>query len=213
MFLLPLASDTVLDRWQGQRLQGWGILTGYTIVWCGEPGDTITRSSLEPKHVFILKRGDSFKYAYHDSEGFKELPDKWYGKCFGGVTEVPDTNLVTLLVRGVYVELPFLPQRMYDRKISAKRRKKTHTVLFDKVYPMWRHVRGDKIHFKVAREFKTIFERADANEVTLADPFEGYNSMEEIFNSKTGKLAFLTVAGFVYYHCRDHLGYPVTQSY
>ena len=213
MFLLPTASDEILNTWPGQRLQGWGALSGYTIVWCGEPDDNINRTTLEPKHVFILRHGDNFKYAYHDKDGFKELPDKWYGKCFGGVSEVPETNLVTVLVRGVYVELPFLPQRMYDRKISTKRRKKTHTILFDRVYPMWRHVKGDSVHFKIAREFKDIFDRADANEVSLADPFQGYSSLDDVLQSKTGKLAFLTVAGFVYYHCRDHLGYPATQSY
>ena len=36
-----------------------------------------------------------------------------------------------------------------------------------------------------------------------------YMTMEEIKKSKTGKMAFRTVAGFVYYHCRDNLGYPI----
>ena len=31
---------------------------------------------------------------------------------------------------------------------------------------------GDSVHFKIAREFKDIFDRADANEVSLADPFQ-----------------------------------------
>ena len=66
------------------------------------------------------------------------------------------------------------------------------------------------MHFQVAKEFKNIFDRADAGEIILQDPFEGYASMEEVQRSKTGKTALRTVAGFVYYHCRDHLGYPVT---
>lgn len=185
-------------------------LTGFSVAWCGEPFDgTVTKGNIKPENVFILRQGNYFKYAVHDSTGFKEIPEKWYSKCFLKVSEIPSENIVTVCVHGSFVDLPFLPHSLFNRRLSAKRRKKVHKVDYTAVYPTWEHQRGASIHFKVAKSFKEIFDKADANEITLQDPFEGYENMEEIKATKTGRLAFKTVAGFVYYHCRDNLGYPL----
>lgn len=211
MFPLPEAPREVVDTWQGVKLKGLSALTDYTIMWCGVPSETtLHRNNIRAKHVFVLKRGDQFKYAYHDAAGFAELPEKWYTKCFTKIGAIPNDNLITMCVAGHYVDLPYLPTSLFNRKMSTKKRKKTHRVCTSNVYPTWKHQNGDTVHFQVAKEFKSIFDRADAGEIILQDPFEGYTSMEEVQRSKTGKTALRTVAGFVYYHCRDNLGYPVT---
>lgn len=209
MFPLPEACHATLKKWQGTVIEGYG-LTGYSVAWCGEPfNGTITKGNITPKCVFILRHSDYFKYAVHDVSGFREIPEKWYSKCFLKVSEIPSENIVTVCVNGSYVDLPFLPHSLFNRKMSAKRRKKIHKVDHTVVYPTWEHQKGKTIHFKVAKSFKDIFNKADANEITLQDPFEGYESMEEIKATKTGRHAFKIVAGFVYYHCRDNLGYPL----
>lgn len=209
MFSLPEASAATLKKWQGMVIEGHK-LSGFSVAWCGEPyKGTITKSSLKPENVFILRQGDFFKYAIHDSNGFKEIPEKWYSKCFLKVSDLPSENIVTVCVNGSYVDLPFLPHSLFNRKTSAKRRKKAHNVDHSVVYPTWRHQKGKNIHFKVARAFKDVFDKADANELSLQDPFEGYESLEDLQATKTGRAAFKTVAGFVYYHCRDNLGYPL----
>jgi hypothetical protein len=209
MFTLPEASHATLKKWQGMVIEGHD-LTGFSVAWCGEPfNGTLTKGNIKPKNVFILRQADYFKYAAHDSSGFKEIPEKWYSKCFLKVSEIPSENIVTVCVNGSYVDLPFLPHTLFNRKTSAKRRKKVHRVDNTAVYPIWEHREGKTIHFKVAKSFKEIFDKADSNEITLQDPFEGYESMDEIKATKTGRLAFKTVAGFIYYHCRDNLGYPL----
>ena len=210
MFPLPQAPADIIHKWQGTRLKGVDQLTGYVIVWCGVPfRGKLTRDSVKPEHVFVLKQGDQFKYALHDDNGFFELYEKWYSKCFGRVENIPTNNTITMCIGGSYIDLPFLPPPLFNRRVSTKRRKKSHRIDYKNVYPTWKHVQGEGVHFEVAKQFRDIFNRADAGEITLRDPFEGYASMDEIKRSKTGKLAFQTVAGFVYYHCRDNLGYPI----
>ena len=77
------------------------------------------------------------------------------------------------------------------------------------VYHTWRNQKGKSIHFKVAKAFKDVFDKADSNEITLQDPLEGYERVNDIQATKTGRQAFKIVAGFVYYDCRDNLGYPL----
>jgi len=210
MFPLPEAPEEVVEKWQGVHLKGLEQLTGFYVVWCGVPANgRLTRHSVKPEHVFVLKRGETFKYAVHDNRGFQELQEKWYTKCFGRIDTIPNKNVVTISVKGIYLDLPFLPQSLYNRKVSTKKRKKTHRIAHGNTYPTWKHATGKSIHVTIAGQFKDLFDRADANEITLQDPFEGYASIDEIKKSKTGKMAFRTVAGFVYYHCRDNLGYPV----
>ena len=170
--------------------------------------EKISKSSMTPRNTFILKHGGTFKYAYYDGF-FKEIPERWYGKAFLRVNDVPSENLVTIQLGGKFIEVPFLPEVLYLRKSSTKRRKKTHKIT-TKVYPTWKNTTEKTIHFKVAEHFKEIFDKADSHEVSLQDPFAGYASLEELQASQTGRQAFKTVAGFVYYHCRDNLGYPLT---
>jgi len=209
MFSLPEASAKTVKKWQGLVIEGYNM-SGFSVAWCGEPYEgTITKSNLKPANVFILRQANFFKYAIHDAKGFKEIPEKWYSKCFLKVSDLPSENIVTVCVNGSFVDLPYLPHSLFNRKAGAKRRKKTHNVDHTVVYPTWRHRKGTTIHFKVARAFKDLFDRADANEISLQDPFEGYESLEDLQTTKTGRSALRTVAGFVYYHCRDNLGYPL----
>jgi len=210
MFPLPNPKKKSISKWQGTHIIKKGSLEGYVVVYPAESStEKVTKALMKPKHTFILKHGDTYKYAYNDGF-FKEIPEKWYGKSFLRIEDVPNENLVTIQLNGKFIEVPFLPTVLYLRKTSTKRRKKTHKII-NNVYPTWRNASGKTIHFKVAEHFKDIFEKADAQELTLQDPFAGYSSLEEINASQTGRLAFKTVAGFVYYHCRNNLGYPVTR--
>ena len=210
MFPLPNPKKKSISKWQGTHVTKKGPLEGFVVVYPAEEFvDKMTKTLMKPKHTFILKHGGTFKYAYNDGF-FKEIPDKWYGKSFHRIDDVPNENLVTIQLNGKFIEVPFLPDVLYLRKTSTKRRKKTHKIIHN-VYPTWRNYSGKNIHFKVAEHFKEIFEKADAQELTLQDPFTGYTSIEDIQSSQTGRSAFKTVAGFVYYHCRDNLGYPITR--
>ena len=210
MFALPNPKRKSITRWQGTHITRKGALEGFIVVYPAEVyGEKMTKTFMKPKHTFILKHGDVFKYAYNDGF-FKEIPDKWYGKAFLRVDDVPSENLVTIQLNSKFIEVPFLPEVLYLRKSSTKRRKKTHKII-NNVYPTWRNTSGKSIHFKVAEHFKEIFNKADAQELTLQDPFAGYSNLEDLQSSQTGRLAFKTVAGFVYYHCRDNLGYPITR--
>lgn len=210
MFTLPKPDTDVLEKWQGIILTQ-DPFRGFAVVWPGKAVDTkLSKSTLHSGHTFILRNGDLFKYAYCDQNGFNEMPEKWYSKSFQNFTDVPQENMVTVNLNGVFTEVPFLPQVLFDRKKSTKRRKKTHKIVHNIVYPMWKHQEGKTIQFQVAKQFKDLFDRADNGEVELMDPFAGYSTMEELNNSKTGRQAFRTVAGFVYHQCRDNLGYPLT---
>ena len=210
MFPLPSPNRQSIMTWQGSHITKKGSLEGFVVVYpAKETGTKMTKALMKPKHTFILKHGDTFKYAYNDGY-FKEIPDKWCGKAFLRIEDVPNENLVTLELNGKFIQVPFLPDVLYHRKTSTKRRKKTHKII-NNVYPTWRNSSGKTIHFKVAEHFKDIFDKADSQELTLQDPFAGYSSLEDLQSSQTGRQAFKTVAGFVYYHCRDNLGYPITR--
>lgn len=210
MFPLPKPSLALSKKWQGVILTK-APFEGFTVLW---PGLTLeskmTKTCMGPTYAFVLRSGEYFKYAYCDKDGFKEIPEKWYSKCFQNITEIPQENMVTINTNGVYIEVPFLPSVLFDRKTSTKRRKKTHNIIHTVTYPMWKHQKGKTIHLQVANEFKQIFDKADNGEVELMDPFEGYKNMHGLNQSKTGRQAFRIVAGFVYHQCRDNLGYPVT---
>jgi len=210
MFPLPNPKKKSITKWQGTHITTKGTLEGFVVVYPAEvSADKLTKAMMKPKHTFILKHSGTFRYAYNDGS-FKEIPDKWYGKAFLRIDDVPSDNLVTIQLNGRFIEVPFLPEVLYLRKTSTKRRKKTHKII-NNVYPTWKNATGKNIHFKVAEHFKDIFDKADAQELTLQDPFAGYSSLEDLNASQTGRQAFKTVAGFVYYHCRDNLGYPVTR--
>ena len=209
MFPLPKPSVDDIERWQGNILTK-DPFRGFSVVWPGKIVETkMTKMSMKPKHTFILRNGQVFMYAYCDKDGFQELPEKWYSKCFQNLTDIPQDNMVAINLNGTYTEVPFLPNTLFERKTSTKRRKKTHTIVHNVVYPTWKHQKSKSIHFQVAKQFKELFDRADDGEVELMDPFQGYSSLEEIRNSKTGRQALRIVAGFVYHQCRDNLGYPV----
>jgi hypothetical protein len=210
MFSLPSPKKKSISKWQGTHIGKKGGLEGFVVVYPAEAsGEKLTKTLMKPKNTFIVKHGGTFKYAYNDGF-FKEIPERWYGKAFLRTDDVQSENLVTIQLNGTFVEVPFLPEVLYLRKTSTKRRKKHHKII-NSVYPTWRNATGKSIHFKVAKQFKQIFEKADAQELTLQDPFAGYSSLEELQSSQTGRQAFKTVAGFVYYHCRDNLGYPLTR--
>ena len=210
MFPLPKPSITAQKKWQGVILTK-APFEGFSVVWPGKAVKSkMTKSSFEPNHAFILKSGEFFKYVFYDEDGFNEIPEKWYSKCFKNLSEIPQENLITVNINGVYTEVPFLPQVLFERKKTTKRRKKTHNIIHNKTYPTWKHQKGKTIQFLVAQQFKKLFDKADNGEVELMDPFKGYQNMEDLNQSKTGRQAFRIVAGFVYHQCRDNLGYPVT---
>jgi hypothetical protein len=210
MFSLPSPKKKIIKQWQGAHVSSRGSLEGFVVVYPAEESSVkLTRSLMKPKFTFILKRGDAFKYAFNDGS-FKEIPERWYGKAFLRVEDVPSENVVTIQLCGKFVEVPFLPEVLYQRKNSTKRRKKSHKII-QNVYPTWRNCTEKNVHFRVAEHFKEIFQKADAQEVILQDPFQGYSSLEELQASQTGRQAFKIVAGFVYHHCRNNLGYPITR--
>ena len=209
MFPLPKANLLNCKKWQGVILTKQPF-EGFAVVWPGSVFESkMTKTCMGPEYTFILRNGDYFQYAYCDKDGFKEIPEKWYSKCFQNITEIPQENIITININGVYTEVPFLPTSLFDRKTSTKRRKKTHNIIHTVTYPTWKHQNGKTIHLQVAKKFKEIFDKADNGEVELMDPFEGYNSIQELNQSKSGRQAFRIVAGFVYHQCRENLGYPL----
>jgi len=208
MFPLPTPKKKTIHKWQGTHISRKGSLEGFVVVYPAlEVTNKMTKAQMKPLHTFVLKHGHRYKYAYNDGF-FKEIPEKWYGKAFLRIEDVPNENIVTIKLNDKFIEVPFLPEVIYQRKTSTKRRKKNHKIV-NNIYPTWRNQTGKSVHFKVANHFKEIFDQADANEITLQDPFAGYSSVEDIHASQTGRLAFKTVAGFIYYHCRDNLGYSI----
>ena len=153
------------------------------------------RNNIKPERL-RAQEGDQFKYAYHDAAGSASCL-KSGTQGFTRIDSIPSDNQITMCVGGTYVDLPYLPTSLFNRKMSTKK-KKTHRVSLSNVYLTWKHQRGQGVHFEVAKEFKSIFDRADAGEIILQDPSR-YTSMEDVQRSKTGKTALRTVAGFVYY--------------
>lgn len=210
MFPLPKPSVAAAKKWQGIILTK-PPFEGFAVVWAGAVVESkMTKTAMAPKHTFILRNSEYFKYAFCDKDGFKEIPEKWYSKCFQNISDIPQDNMVTVNMNGVYTEVPFLPTVLFERKTSTKRRKKTHNIIHNVTFPTWKHKKSKSIQLLVAKEFKEIFDRADNGEVELMDPFASYKNMHELNQSKTGRQAFRIVAGFVYHQCRDNLGYPVT---
>lgn len=210
MFPLPKPSVESLKKWQGCVLTKEPF-KGFVVVWPAEVHEgKMTKAAMHPGLVFILRNGDMFTYAYFDCDGFQEVPEKWYAKCFQNLANIPQENLITVSLNGVFTEVPFLPTVLFQRKTSTKRRKKTHNIVHNVVYPTWKHQKGKSVHFQVAKQFKELFDRADNGEVELMDPFQGYTCLEEVKKSKSGRQALRTVAGFIYHQCRDNLGYPVS---
>ena len=83
MFPLPKPKKTNITTWQGIQITKKGILEGFTVVYPGEVSSgKIIRCAMKPKYTFILKHGDTFKYAYNDG-CFKEIPEKWYKNEIG----------------------------------------------------------------------------------------------------------------------------------
>ncbi len=209
MFPLPKPSLVVSKKWHGVILTK-APFEGCTVVWAGTVLETkMTKACMTPSHTFILRNGKYFQYAFNDKNGFKEIPENWYSKCFQNISDIPQENIVTVNINGTYSEVPFLPKVLFDRKTGTKRRKKTHSVVHSVTYPTWKHQRGQSVHLEVAKQLKEIFDKADNGEVELMDPFQGYKNIVELHQSKTGRQAFKIVAGFVYHQCRDNLGYPV----
>ena len=145
MFPLPKPSLALSKKWQGIILTKQPF-EGFTVVW---PALTLeskmTKSCMGPEYTFILRNGEYFKYAYSDKDGMKEIPEKWYSKCFQNITEIPQENMITININGVYIEVPFLPTTLFERKSSTKRRKKTHNIIHTVTYPT------KKIPIKVCR--------------------------------------------------------------
>ena len=81
----------------------------------------------------------------------------------------------------------------------------------DILFPTWKHVTKHKETIDVAEGFGELFSRADANEIELTDPFSGYSSVADIKRNKTGNVVYMAIAGFVYHHCRENLGYPTNR--
>ena len=184
MFPLPQAPDEIVDKWQGVKLKGLNHLTDFTVVWCGAPCKVrLHRNNIKPEHVFVLKRGDQFKYAYHDAAGFSELPEKWYARCFTRIDSIPSDNQITMSIGGTYVDLPYLPTSLFNRKMSTKKRK-THRVCLSNVYPRG-STRGGGRALGGRQGVQEHLRQSRRGEIILQDPFEGYTSMEDVQRSKT----------------------------
>ena len=209
MYTLPEASAVSIEKWQGTVLQEY---PDFTVVWCGEPYDKVlNKNSIKPKHVFILKNQQNFKWIYMDKRGTAEIPAKWYAKCFEKLDFNPSENTATLKVQNTYIDLPLYPSCLYTKLYSSKKRKRFCEIQSDITFPTWKHVERNKETIDVAEALGELFSKADANEIELKDPFSGYTSISEIQKNKTGNLMYLAIAGFVYHHCRENLGYPISR--
>lgn len=212
MFTLPTACDDTLTEYQGKVLQGYSGFENFTIVWCGEPfTGTMTKGTMSPKHVFVLRKKKQYKWVYQDDGGFFEILEKWYSKSFLKLNFTPSENNTTMKVKNAFVELPYYPPSYFSKLFASKKRKRYAQIQTDVMFPTWQHLKNNTRKVEVAKSFKDMFSRADAHEIQLKDPFEGYDNLHDIMKNKTGKVAYMTIAGFVYHHCRDNLGYPISQ--
>ena len=209
MYTLPEAAADVVEKWQGAEMQEF---PDFTVVWCGEPSVKIlNRNSIKPKNVFVLKHRQTFKWVYMDKKGVAEIPYKWYAKCFQKLDFKPSQNVATLKIQNAYIDIPLYPTSYYAKLQTSKKRKRFSEIQSDILFPTWKHVTKHKETIDVAEGFGELFSRADANEIELSDPFSGYSSVAEIKRNKTGNMVYMAIAGFVYHHCRENLGYPTNR--
>lgn len=204
MFPLPVTSDENL-HWLGHVVES-GALNGFRVVWAGSPIKKPNKNNIESRHVFILQLAQVFEYAYYNCKRFIPLPEKWYCKCFH-VENIPHENRMTVRVANAFVELPFLPESIFERKKTTHKRKRAHSIVpLSRNFPTWRVVEDAPTPW-LALAFNDLFRQADEGAIELGDPLDGYD--ESIMDDPRGKQIYLTIASFVYNHCRDNLGFPV----
>ena len=109
MFPLPTPKKKSITKWQGTHITRKGTLEGFVVVYPAEGFRRKFKGSYETEKHFHSETRGHVKYAYNDGF-FKEIPEKWYGKAFLSIEDVPSENLVTIQLIGKFIEVPFLPQ-------------------------------------------------------------------------------------------------------
>jgi hypothetical protein len=207
MYTLPTASAKSAKKWEGDSVEGF---PDFEIVWCGEDSTKVLRkNTIAPKNVFILSRDGMYKWLYIDANGASEIPHAWYTHCFNKMHVKPTHNGATVKINGTGVHLPLYPNPYYSKLFPVKKRKRAVKIQSGILFPTWEHSKHVTGVIDVACQFKELFSSADLGEITLPDPFNGYSSVSAILENKAGKQAYMAIAGFVYHHCRDNLGYPI----
>lgn len=211
MFTLPYANDALIKKWFQKSIVGYDDFANFKIVWCGTPATLIlTKSNIQPEHVFIVcNKKQKYKWLYHDEKGFSEIPDKWYSKCFLSLEHTPKQNKTKVVVNKKEISLPYYPESYYKKLFTNKKRKRISSTTNNVMFPTWKNIVTPKKSLDIAQSLKILYDKADTGEIILEDPFEGYSSVDDLMKNKIGHTAYMTIASFVYHHCRENLGYPI----
>jgi hypothetical protein len=212
MFTLPYASKDIIQTWFQKNIIGYDNFANFKIIWCGTPANTLLhKNNIKPEHVFIISnKKNKYKWVYHDKKGFSEIPDKWYSKCFLPLENSPKQNKTSVLILKKEITLPYYPDFYYRKLYANKKRKRiTNTTTNNIIFPTWKNIVQPKKSLNIAQSLKSLFDKADAGEIILDDPLEGYNCIDDLLKNKVGHTVYMNIASFVYHHCRENLGYPI----
>mgnify|MGYP001361539768 CR=1 FL=1 len=227
-FPLPRASQECYTKWFNQTITT-GALKNRTIVWaarslpCRFRSDTV-KDIIGPQHVFILKLNDVFSYGLIDNtDTVYKLPKKYYTSCFPGIqyNQIPKNNLIKVkLNNDQTIELPYIPQSFLDQKRTKTNRKRrrsesesnqVESINFNEQTPEWNvlGVAAQKNDNKedILHLIRSIIFYNDTNEnFSLKNYFENV-SVGDIKNNDTLREKLKIVVSFIYYYCRNELGF------
>ncbi len=231
---LPRANQELHTQYFKKKVEV-GILKEFVILWVGTPlpcrfrSDDV-KSVIEAKHVFVLKKDDTFEYACTDTSGsFFKLAKKYFSSCFPSitVTNIPRNNVMKMkLTKHDTVVLPFIPDSFFQSKLQKTNRKKrkiyptasegelatVERIDYKKTYPSWtllnnQDIKDDTLKTDVMLLLREIIKYVDSNKHhALADPFESVESVEDLKSNPVELAKLKTIVSFVYHYCRAELG-------
>jgi len=227
-FPLPRASQECYTKWFNYNVPS-GALKQKTIIWaarnlpCRFRSDTV-KDIIGPQHVFILKLNASFFYGVIDNtDTVYKLPKKFYTACFPGIqyNQVPKNNRIKVKLNGDQnIELPYIPQSFLDQKKTKTHRKRRRSesesnelesINFNEQPPEWNilGVAPERNENKEAilHLIRSIIFYNDTNEnFSLKNYFENV-STADIQNNDALREKLKIVVSFIYYYCRNELGF------
>jgi hypothetical protein len=205
MYTLPHPPPPLVAQWFNHSIKQ-GTFKGYTVKWVGTP---IT-SAIDPllkEHVFILQRRHSFIYTTLHNEKFTKLPQQLHLKLFAPTIPYATHNRTHVLVAGVQVNLPLVPDDLY-------RTTKKKTVLF----PTWRNATcaftlPHPALTHLAPLLTKALQQADRDADRNSPPHNPFASLttqelcQELQQDTTLQHTLDIITAFIYHYCRDTLGF------
>lgn len=225
---MPRASQECWTKWYNHTAS-YGALKNKTVMWaaqelpCRFKSDQV-KDVIGPHHVFILKLNTKFFYAIVDStETLYRLPKKYYTSCFPGIqySQVPKNNRCKVRLSGRRtIELPYIPESFLEQKKTKTTRKRRRTEVknteienldFSVTTPEW-SVLGERKEPETNKDdifhlIRSVIAYSDTNEnFSLKNEFEDI-TVEQIKNSDELREKMKSIISFIYYYCRNELGF------